>query len=709
MSQQAAFAVENSFIKGLVTEATGMNFPEQAVTDTYDCVFDIDGSVYRRTGFDLEENFTTKTIDRSNAAIKTYLWQNVAGNGNVTVVVVQIADTLYFYETNGTGIFSTGAQTTSVTLTPVSGAPAPDVVEAQFCDGNGYLIVVHPYCDPMRIAYDADAHTATPTTVNIQIRDFEGAINDPYAIDFRPTSTLAALDKYHHYNLLNQGWNDTNLTTWDTNQTTMPSNVDVMWRFVDTSNTFTPSNTIIASVVQGNTPAPNGHFVLNLSNQDRSTASGIPSLVSTTTSFQRPSVCAFFAGRVFYAGINYLGFNSNIYFTQILESTNQYGDCYQTNDPTASDLFDILPSDGGVLSIPEAGTIFRMHTVPGGLAIFAANGVWFLTGSTGLGFEANDYVLLKIADIQTISDTSFVNVNGYPAWWNAEGIYMLQGSNSGTMPVVKSLTYDSFKTFYDNIPVTSKRYVRGFFDKTDGQIRWLYRSTVTTDLNKTYEYDRVLNYNFRTDAFYPWTITDNGAVKVHAILPTELITRPVLVNNVVDSSSNNVVDSSSNQVIAFSDSGNDAQQFDKYLVSYPDNAGSYNVTFAERSDTLYRDWYKYDLFGFNYVSYFITGYKLRGQAIRKFQSNWVEIYSRLDDPVSYQFQGVWDYANTGSGTGRWSVNQTVSHTDTNYDNAFRRLKVRGHGKSLQFRVSSIENQPFDIIGWATAQTINGVP
>ena len=710
MTQQTTVAVENSFIKGLITEATGMNFPEQAVTETYDCIFDIDGSVYRRTGFDFEPNFTTKTIDRSNRAIRDYLWQNVSGDGNITVVVLQVGNTLYFYEADGTGIFSTGAQATTVTLTPVSGAPTTDAVEAQFADGNGYLIVTHPYCEPMRIAYDIASHTATPNNITLQIRDFEGAVNDPYAIDFRPTSTLAALDKYHHYNLLNQGWNDANLTIWDTAQTTMPSNVDVMWRFVDTANVFTATTAIINSVVQGNTPAPNGHYILNLANQDRVTASGIAALVNTTTGFQRPSVCAFFAGRVFYSGINFLGFNSNIYFSQIIENTMQYGATYQQNDPTAADLFDILPSDGGVLSIPEAGTIFKMQTIPGGLAIFAANGVWFLTGSTGLGFTANDYALLKIGDVPTISDTSFVNVNGWPVWWNAEGIYTLKGNEtySAQMPVIQSLTWDTFKTFYDGIPVTSKRYARGFFDKTDGQIRWIYRSDTTSELNDIYEYDRVLNHNLRTQAFYPWTISDNTQVKVHGILSTELITRPIEVDNVVDNAVNNVVDLSSNQVISFTTSGNADQQFDKYVVSYP-SAGSYKFTFAERTEDTYKDWFKFDNFGVNYISYLITGFKLRGQGIRKFSNNWIQIFSRLLDPVSYKFQGIWDYATTGSGTGRWSANQFVTHDDTNYSNAFRRLKVRGHGKSLQFRVSSVDNEPFDIIGWSTLQSINGAP
>src|SRR5215204_1090639 len=108
MPQQSSVLVENSFVNGLVTEATGLNFPDKAVTETYDCVFDIDGSVYRRTGLDLENNHAEKTIDRSSKAIRTYLWENVAGNGNTTVAVVQVGNTLYFYEANGTGIFSTG-------------------------------------------------------------------------------------------------------------------------------------------------------------------------------------------------------------------------------------------------------------------------------------------------------------------------------------------------------------------------------------------------------------------------------------------------------------------------------------------------------------------------------------------------------------------------------------------------------------------------
>lgn len=708
MPQQTGVSVENSFINGVVTEATGLNFPDKACTEAYDVEFDIDGSVYRRPGFDFETNYTTKNIDKSDKVINTYLWQNVAGNGNVTVIVMQVGSTLYFYSTDGTGVFSTGAIAGTIPLTGVSGAPIVETVEAQFTDGNGYLIVTHPYCDPIRITYDPDAQTVVSDSITLKIRDFEGALNDVLDVDTRPTSDLTSLEVNHKYNLYNQGWTTANLTAWDTAQTTMPSNADVMWRFKDSSDNFDATTPSINRITAGNTPAPKGHYIMPLANQDRNSISGLSGLTSTTTGFQRPSACAFFAGRVFYAGVNSVGFNSNIYFTQILERVEQYGHCYQTNDPTSEDLFDLLPSDGGVISIPEAGTTYKMHTVPGGLCLFAANGVWFITGSTGLGFTATDYTVQKIADITSISPSSFVNVDGYPAWWNEEGIYIMGSSGQTTIPAIKSLTYGTFKSFYDKIPVTSKRFARGFYHKTDGQVRWVYRSSNTSQITDLYEYDRVLNYNARTSAFYPWTISDSP-VRVCGIISSEVINRPISIVDVVTSTGDNVVDSLGNQVIAFTESGSQDQQFDKYLVTYPDGSGSFEFTFADRDNEEYVDWFKYDNIGVNYSSYFISGFKLQGQGVRKFQNNWIRIYSRLEDEVQYKFQGLWDFANTGSNNGRWSVNQLVTHDDLSYTNASRRLKVRGHGEALQFRVSSVEGKYFDIIGWSSYQTGNAAP
>jgi hypothetical protein len=205
MPRQVAVTVENNFSGGLITEATGLNFPENACTETYDCEFRLDGSVERRLGFDFEADYSTKTINRTDEAISTYLWKNVAGNGDFTLLVVQVGMVLYFYEVLAEQSYSSGAVASTVTLSPVAGASNSQIIEFQYCDGNGYLIVTHPHCDPVRVSYNTSTHVATGTSITIKIRDFEGAVADPYTISERPTSTLAGLNTSHYYNLLNQG------------------------------------------------------------------------------------------------------------------------------------------------------------------------------------------------------------------------------------------------------------------------------------------------------------------------------------------------------------------------------------------------------------------------------------------------------------------------------------------------------------------------
>jgi hypothetical protein len=704
MTRQVATSVENNFRNALVTEASGLNFPENACTETYDCVFNADGSVVRRPGIDYEFGSSTKTIDRDNSVVSTYMWKNVAGNGDLTLLVVQVGATLYFYKTNVSGGLSQGAVATTVNLATYSatGAPTPELNECQFSDGNGLLFVTHPYCETFYVSYATSTDTATATEVTLKIRDLEG-VEDGLAVDNRPTTTLAAMDDDHEYNLRNQGWNTTNLTAWDTARSDMPSNADVMWYFKNSSDAFDTAT--VANVMIGNSPAPNGHFILDLHDQDRDAAAGTSGVPGTDTSYYRCSTSAFFAGRVFYSGINYVGFNSKIYFTQIVEKVAQYGYCYQANDPTAEDVFDLLPSDGGVISIPEAGTIYKLVAIAGGLIVFAANGVWIVSGSTGIGFTATDYSVNKISSIGTLTATSFVDVAGFPAWWNAEGIYILTAGEGG--PAIQSLSDAKIKRFYDTIPPLSKTQARGFFNSVEGVIQWLFRSEGSDVPTEIYEYDRILNFNVMTGAFYPWRITDS-TVTVNGLLVMDSTVGTIDVNTVIRGA-DTIVDASGNTVITYASttSGNESPRF-KYLVSASNGAGSYNFTFAEFNNFDYIDWFQYDSVGEDFESYFISGYKIHGEALRKFQANYVTLISRLDTAVEYYFQGIWDYA-ANSDTGRWSVQQTISHTNLNYSNAFRRLKVRGHGKALQFKVTSSTGQAFDILGWATFETGNALP
>ena len=696
---QPSVSVENNFINGFVTDYSTLNFPENACTEIYDCVISNDGSVQRRFGFDFELNSQTKLIDRTNRAVSTYLWKNVAGDGNLTILVLQVGSVLYFYRSGFTSL-SEGAISDTVILSPVAGTDSPETVEAQYCDGNGYLIVTHPYCEPLRISYNTDADTLSETTVVLKIRDFEGDATDPNDINARPTSINVA----HRYNLKNQGWADTDINGFFTNNAKYPSNSDVMWAFRDANDnlSYAPSN--VAKVVSGNSPAPKGSYILSLSDQDRDAISGLSGVPNSTSGSARPSTTAFYAGRVFYSGINYVGFNSKIYFTQIIERDAQYGLCHQVNDPTSEKLFDLLPSDGGVISIPEAGTIYKLTSVPGGLVVNAANGVWFITGSQGIGFIANDYTVQKLSSITASSPTSFVDVGGSPFWWNEEGIWTI--ITEGNLPQVKSVVQQKIEKFFQTIPPSSKRFARGFFNKIEGTVKWLYRSTTPQDLTEAYEFDRILTFNTKTAAFHLWRPSDSD-VKINGIFVSDGIAGSVSAVNVLDASDDQVV-WDGDDVVVYTGAASESAPVDKYLVSYPEG-NTFNITFAETRDVDLIDWFQYDGTGTSFSSYFISGSKMRGGSMMKFSPCWTRVYSRVEEPVQYQFQGLWDSAVTPSGTGRWSTKQFVSHTDTDYLYANRKLKVRGHGLGLQFRVESVANEPFDIIGWASLNVTKQIP
>lgn len=254
----------------------------------------------------------------------------------------------------------------------------------------------------------------------------------------------------------------------------------------------------------GNAPAPKGHYILQEFHADRSAVSGVQGLEVRSAGSYRPQAVAFHAGRVFYAGTNVAGFNTKIYFSQILERASQVQECFQANDPTDEDLRDLLPSDGGVIVCPEVSEVYHMHSQGQSLFVFARNGVWQITGSEGIGFRANDYSVNKISGVPAISNMSFVDVEGVPIWWNKTGIYTLVLDQVGTASV-KSLSEDTIKTFYDKIPGENKKYAKGAYDALNQRVQWLYKDTEAEDDDDQYIYDRILNLDTRTGAFYPYT------------------------------------------------------------------------------------------------------------------------------------------------------------------------------------------------------------
>lgn len=271
----------------------------------------------------------------------------------------------------------------------------------------------------------------------------------------------------------------------------------------------------------GNTPAPKGHFLLDAFDLDRAAVSGIPGLTAQSTNGARPRAVAFYAGRAFYAGVRSARFNSNVYFSQIIERDEQVGFCHQQQDPTEEEVPDLLPSDGGVIVIPEMAEVVKLFPKGDSLFVFATNGVWRISGSEGIGFRANDYSVTKVTDTPALSELSFVSADGNPLWWNRSGIWSLVPAQNGLDYAAQPLTDESIKTFFRDIPEESKKYAKGAYNHATRIIQWVYSSVAPTTVDERYQYDKILNLNVQTGGFYPWGVATSEFVDIKGIVAVE--------------------------------------------------------------------------------------------------------------------------------------------------------------------------------------------
>jgi hypothetical protein len=277
MPRKEALALENKFTRGLITEFTPLAFPTDACTETYDCVFNERGYVTRRLGFDLESSYVeTSTTAVTDEAHSQYVWDSIKSYSNGSFLVSQQGKYLHFFDITSNTIPSANHNATVIDLTTyqiLGSSTAPSTYRCQYAQGNGYLLVTNPYCHPIYIEYSLSGNSFTVTPFILRERDFVG-IDDGLDLVERPVSSLSALltnNPAHYYNMYNQGWYSDALTDWDTAVGTLPSNADAVGYF-----RLAVDNYVSAASIKynspGSSPAPKGHFILEVGAPDRSFA-----------------------------------------------------------------------------------------------------------------------------------------------------------------------------------------------------------------------------------------------------------------------------------------------------------------------------------------------------------------------------------------------------------------------------------------------------
>lgn len=726
MSLQAAQDEQFTFVAGLNTEASYFTFPKNTWKDGDNLIPTISGKIGKRRAVDLESDWaltsrSITTAQRNTWAFTSGKWTAVGGNGDLNYIVSQVGRYVYFYPD-----------------TPVS--PSLNVksftidLNTYLCSGNtntigtapikcvsaqGRLLITCRDTEPIIVTYTASSDTISASAITLQTRDFDG-LNDGYAVDFKPTTLTDA----HRYNLFNQGWDNTKISSWNSSQSNYPSNAQSWIYGKDSSDNFDAA--LLNKQDFGTSRAPRGRYILDVFNQDRATASGITGLaiVKETT---RPRVCTFFAGRAWFAGISSTTYGSTVFFSQVAVDTTKYGQCYQSADPTSEVLSDLVDSDGGVVPIQDCGEIVDILSNDNGVVVLATNGVWTITGTSNIGFSATGYEVKKVSSLGCAGQQSVVDVEESILFWGYSGVCSIGKDNVGALQVA-SITDLNIKSLYSAIPSLAKQFATGAYNAADKVVYWLYNKNLDTD-DDTFPYQKtnILALDVRLNAFYTLSFSDSQSLPV--ILDV-IVTKETLNQSntftVIDASSNNVIDASSNQVTATIVSNVAGSKQWKFQTLVP-SGSNYEITFSDflnerNAPSKWRDWYNYNSTGVTYSSYLLTGYNFapNGPSKRK-QSQYITVYMERTETgfdASYNdlnsssciMQTRWDFTDSANAN-KWDAGQEVyRHTrmyipstldfDDGYPVVITRNKIRGRGRALQLKFTADEDYDMRILGWS---------
>ena len=408
-------------------------------------------------------------------------------------------------------------------------------------------------------------------------------------------------------------------------------------------------------------------------------------------------------------------------FSKYLDNITEVSRCYQQNDPTSEEISDLLATDGGVISIPEASNILKLHVFGSSIFVFAENGVWQIEGVDGV-FKATEYSISRVSQIGLNNSQAFVSVEGVPIWWSRHGIHTLSFDQVSGRAKEQNLSIGTIQTFFEAIDGNARQQCTAVYDETNKRVHWFYPNNNEVIKNKK---NKVLTLDVNLQAFYPWTISDSVG-SPDFIIGAEYY--PGFGSNFID---NDVITSDGDDVIT--SAGDDVtvsqlselSQADAAIVLMVFDGATGKMTMGLFSGTNFLDWGDA-----NYGSFAEAGYDFMGDLILKKNAPYVQVYLRPTetgfsgsesegyDPVresSILVSSYWDFrTNTSSSPqqayrlkytpvvnesslGTWDYPEKVVTT---------RLKMRGHGRSMRLRFESEQGKDFVLLGFGILNAVN---
>lgn len=708
MPQSLTQKVVNTFVKGLITEASELTFPENASVDELNCDLRRDGSRRRRLAAKLEDSFVLSSFTVSTSTrFHTGKWENVGGQSGLEFLVLQVGSTLHFYNKIGLPYSSHEiAETVDLSSYAVAGGVGSSNANCQFASINGALVVSSPAINTICIQRDNFTGVLTTTQITFRIRDFEW-LGDKSTYTTQIATGSASAER--KYDTANAGWSGTKGTAALTAFGAYPPLTLPWYSGKDTSGNF--SKTEWEKVFSGTSLIGNGTYILNFFNKDRTAASGIAG-ITTEVETSRFKAVESFAGRIFYAGLESAKNSGSILFSRQIETLSELGECFQVNDPTSEDISDLLPTDGGVIRIPDAVNIKYLYSFGANLFIFADNGVWSINGVDNV-FRATEYSLRRVSYTGMLTAESFVEAEGVPFWWSKTGIHTLQFDEATGSPTEQNISLTTIQTFWDNIGSNARSLVQATYDRLNKKIYWAYPNDTEVSVNKL---NNFLILDIPLGAFYPWKVSDevSSTDYVMGLTVYSGYGSDQLVLDVVLPNGDDVVQGADDIV---STQLSDFATGDPSIVLLLRDGATGKLTMGSFSGGDYLDWGTA-----NYTSFAEAGYDFLGDLMLQKTAPYIIVYSRVTEegwtavgagyepihPSSLLVSAYWDFSRTASSTPqqayRYKTTPVVNINDLSvfgYPETVltTRLKVRGRGRSMRMRFESEQGKDFVLLGY----------
>jgi hypothetical protein len=722
-----------TFVAGLNTEAGPLTYPPNTWQDGDNVIPQIDGSLHKRTAINYETNYALSSVvstssDEQYGAFVIGEWNSVAGNGGRNFIVTQRGVRVNFYDNTGDGISST-EKSFSIDLSAWKAAGNPNVsgtAPISCTSAYGNLIITSADTEPLLVTYDESLATITVAAITIYIRDLNGSTEDTNAVDNKPST----LSNPHKYNLLNQGWTTSLISTYQTATGVYPSNAQTWTAGKDSSDNFTPS--LLDKQDFGTSPAPKGRFLLNALKRDRSTVSGVAGLTTESESY-RPTVCAFYAGRAWYAGTQSSKIGSWVFFSQVATSTDKFGKCYQDADPSSEFIQDLVDSDGGVIPIQDAGTITRLLVAYNTLLVFADNGVWQISGGPAAVFSATSYEVKKLTAVGCVGPRTVIEAENTIYYWSTDGIWLMKPNASGQFDVL-NLTNTTIQSLYTHIPIYGRNFASGRYYLEGKTIYWLYNNDSSQDgITRRFKKNQMLCFDLRLQALYTISVASlaSNSPYVTDIALTKNRTSISVPFDVVDNSGNTLITVTSDTLyvnLSPSTLHNSEPRF--FTVAPVVSTTNFKATFSRFEDGLttaskFKDWYTVDSTGQGYTAYIVTGYQMGEDqgGDKMIQALYITTMMRRTEtgvdgsgepilPSSCTLQARWDFTDTSTAH-KWSTGQEVyrhkrlffpavpsATFDDGYPVVITKSKIRGRGHAVHLKFTADQNKDMQLLGWA---------